>query len=467
MSRFKLCAAAVCLVSMCGAAVSSKATPKFKRLADLWHHPHAWGGLTQGIDGRLYSTTSGTGTIPGQIFKVTPSGELTTLQALRGQSHAGLVLATDGNFYGTTEFGGEYRACSIFRVSPEGTLTTLYSFCLQSGCFDGQMPVAPLIQATDGNLYGTTYAGGASSGGTIFRMTLAGQVTILYSFCSQPDCADGGGPMAPLLQASDGNFYGTTLGGGTARTYGTVYRFSPDGSYAVLHSFCSETNCTDGGEAQAGLMQASDGNLYGTTYGPGAAYRIDLDGTFQTLYTFLCNMPNCAHGGGPAGSLIQATDGKLYGTTEGGGMGHGTLFQMTLQGKLTTLHDFCSLPHCRDGALPMSPLFQATNGKLYGATYGTEGAEPGSVYELSVGLAPFVIPVPSYGAAGSSITILGNNLAGATAVSFHGRPAAFTTNSTGTAITATVPTSATTGPIRVKLADGTTLSSNATFRVTP
>jgi uncharacterized repeat protein (TIGR03803 family) len=455
------------LLALTVAAVPQVTQPTFKRLAGLGGHPHAWGGLIQGFDGNLYSTTSGAGFHVGEVFRITPEGKLTAMHKLAGQSHAGLLLASDGNFYGMTMLGGPKRVGSVFRMTLRGKLTTLYRFCQESGCADGTEPNASLIQATDGNLYGTTTGGAANDHGTIFRMTLDGQLTTLHNFCSQSNCADGSGAVASLLEASDGNFYGTTAGGGTGlKPLGTIYRITPSGVFTVLYNFCSQPNCADGGQTEAGLMQATDGNLYGTA--GNVVYRMALDGSYQVVYTF-CSLPKCRDGSDATAPLIQATDGNLYGTTAGGGGPHkfGTAFRLTLGGQLTTLHVFCSQPNCHDGQEPLGPLFQATDGNLYGTTYGQLHGAPGTVYKLVTGFAPFVSPVPAYGSVGAQATILGMNLIGPTRVTFNGTPAAsFTVNSAGSAITAIVPTDATTGTIQVTLPTGT-LSSNVPFQVTP
>ena len=175
--------------------------------------------------------------------------------------------------YGTTEYGGANRYGTVFKITPSGALTKLYSFCSQSGCADGANPFGPLVQATDGNLYGTTQIGGANTSGcggqgcgTVFKITPSGTLTTLYSFCSQSGCPDGANPYSRLVQATDGNFYGTTVSGG-AFTYcgfaggcGTVFKITPSGSLTTLHSF-------DGGDGAGplGLVQATGGNFYGTT----------------------------------------------------------------------------------------------------------------------------------------------------------------------------------------------------------
>jgi uncharacterized repeat protein (TIGR03803 family) len=454
-------------LALCAAATAQAPKPKFTVVARIGD---SYAGLVQGSNGQLYSTTAGGsrgGGIPGNVFEITTGGQLTKVDALSGLSEAGLLLATDGNFYGTTLKGGEHMGGRIIRVTPSGELTNFYAFCAKADCADGEYPLGALIQGTDGNLYGTTTRGGpgcteyAYGCGTFFKITLEGEITTLYTFCLQASCLDGEAPQGAIVQASDGNFYGTTDGGGTGRG-GTIYRLTPTGTFTVLYSFCSESGCADGTDAVGGLAVGPDGALYGGTESYPVVFKITLDGTFQVLAT-LCPGPECRPAYAPP---VPATDGYLYGTTAGGGKNHlGTIYRITTSGDLTMLHSFCALKDCKDGAQPMGPILQATDGNLYGTTYGEGGG--GVVYKLSLGLAPFVTPVPAFGSSGQQVSILGNDLTGATAVSFSGTPAAsFTVNSTGSAITATVPGGATSGSIQVTLADGTTtLTSNVQFQV--
>jgi uncharacterized repeat protein (TIGR03803 family) len=430
-------------------------------------------GLVQATDGNLYGTTEGGGAIGnyGTVFKLTPAGMLTTLHSFDSTDGANptaeLLQATDGNLYGTTYGGGPTFSGTVFKITPGGTLTVLYSFCSQSNCTDGANPKAGLIQATDGNFYGTTFEGGAngsgaSGDGTIFKITPSGALTTLYSFCSQSNCTDGFDPSATMVQARDGNFYGTTLFGG-ANADGTIFKITPGGVLTTLHSFDS----TDGSNPN-GLIQATDGNLYGTTYLGGAnlsgtVFKITPSGALTTLYSF-CSQSNCTDGNGPAG-LVQATDGKFYGTTAtGGANGGGTVFNITPGSTLTTVYSFCSQSDCTDGDLPYAGLVQDTNGKLYGTAF-RGGIGDGTVFRLSVGLGPFVKTQTTSGKVGASVKILGTNLTGATSVTFNGTAAAFTVESP-TAIKATVPTGANTGPVQVVTPSGT-LTSNVPFQVRP
>jgi uncharacterized repeat protein (TIGR03803 family) len=289
---------------------------------------NAQAGLNQGISGIVYGTTEQGGTNGyGTIFQITPTGALTTLHSFDGTDGAyprsGLVLAGNGKQYGTTQNGGSHNYGTVFSFTHTGTLTTLHSFDFA----DGAYPIAGLVQATNGNFYGTTAFGGIHRGGTIFKITLAGTLTTLYDFCAQSGCADGENPYGTLIQATDGNFYGTTRSGGNG--YGTVFEITPAGTLTTLHSFDS----TDGALPYGTLIQATDGNFYGTTYGgglngAGTIFEISSDGTLGTLYDF-CSQSSCTDGKEPLAGLMQATNGNFYGTTEiGGTSGKGTIFRL-------------------------------------------------------------------------------------------------------------------------------------------
>lgn len=343
--------------------------------------------LIQGTDGNLYGTTASGGAYgSGTVFKITPQGTLTTLYSFCPQANnctdganpsAGLVLASDGNFYGTTQQGGDvecnasYGCGTVFKINAEGSLKTVHRFV---GAADGEWPFSPLLQAFDGNLYGTTLRGGTGDSGTVFKIGPRGALTTLFNFCDLGNCADGFGPYDGLIQATDGRLYGTTYGGGTDNG-GTIFRVTTGGNLTTLLSFSG----ADGEFPYGALVQASDGDLYGTTQsgGKGTYCGGDCFGTIlklgahglTTLYTF-CDQPNCADGALPYGSLTQATDANFYGTTfEGGefcsgGLPCGTVFQINGQGVLTTVHSFENT----DGASPYGGLVQATSGTLYGTT---------------------------------------------------------------------------------------------------
>jgi uncharacterized repeat protein (TIGR03803 family) len=436
--------------------------------------------LVQGIDGELYGTTEmGGAHLSGTVFKITPSGRLTTLYAFCAQAKCvdgsgpfgGVVLGANGHLYGTTASGGAYVDAygggTVYEITPSGTLTLLHSFCSPTptnGCTDGWLPYAAVVQATNGDLYGTTEYGGAFGAGTVFKITTTGTAETLHSFCAQSECADGDTPQSPLMQATNGNLYGTTHFGGTYGG-GVVFEVTPSGSLKTLDSFCAESGCADKQPA-AGLVQASNGELYGTTSGYGAGgtvYRMTPSGTLTTLYSF-CVQQGCTNGEYPDAGLIQANDGNLYGTTSSGGAyGYGTIFKITPSGTLSTLYSFCAQSGCSDGEAPEGLLVQATNGDLYGATYSGGAYRAGTIFRLSLGLGPFVETLPAAGEMGATITILGTDLMGATSVTFNGTAATFTVASP-TAIRATVPMGATTGTVAVTTPSGTLLS-NVAFRV--
>ncbi len=447
--------------------------------------------LVQATNGNFYGTTvEGSATEVGTLFNISPAGKLTRLHnfcseqnCADGASPEGvLVQATNGDFYGTTIWGGHAFSsiCStgcgvIFKITAGGTLTTLHEFCAAGPpCVDGEAPFGGLIQATDGNLYGTTASGGNTSGcedgcGTIFKITPSGVFTTLHTFIA----TEGQRPLAPLMQATNGDLYGTASAGG-ARGAGTVFRITQSGELTVLYSFCTQggDSCTDGEDPYAGLVHAPDGNLYGTTtwggaYGYyGTVYKITPTGEFTTLYSFCPQAPACPDGYGSYGGLTIATNGNLYGTNWAGGgpASAGTIFEITPAGVLTTLYSFCSQANCPDGSTPIAGLIQGTDGNLYGtASGGGAYGQFGTVFKLSVGLDPFVETQPTIGYTGMPVKILGTDLSGATSVTFNGTAAAFEILS-NSEIKATVPAGATTGTVQVVTSSGT-LSSNTAFRI--
>jgi uncharacterized repeat protein (TIGR03803 family) len=439
------------------------------------------GSLVQGPDGSFYGTTT-TGSLSGDgtVFKISSGGALVTLHAFSGNDGnqpSALILATDGNLYGTTVMGG--ASCSrgtglcgtIFRITPSGTLTTLYTFCSRTNCTDGFFPGAALLEGNDGNLYGTTEHGGIAGQcspygcGTIFRITLNGMFNTLYSFCPQANCQflapDGEYPLAPLVQGADGSLYGTTSAGGSDTcTFGcgTFFKYSGTGGLTQLHQFVNSVDGSGPGQ----MVQATDGNFYGVT--SGTLFRGTPGGLVATIHLFMFT-----DGEMPTG-VLQATDGNLYGVTQQGGgsnnclSGCGTIFESNLDGGLRTLHSFSG----SDGASPAGGLLLATDGNFYGATSlgGSSGncqGGCGTVFKLSTGLAAFVATVPSAGVAGTPVAILGTNLTGATSVKFNGTSATFTEVSSSE-LMANVPAGATTGTVQVALPGGT-LTSNADFQV--
>ncbi|HTZ98257.1 MAG TPA: choice-of-anchor tandem repeat GloVer-containing protein [Terriglobales bacterium] len=439
--------------------------------------------LTQGEDGNLYGTTNhGSPVLEGTVFRIGTRGLenlysfcLQGLPCLDGSvPWAGMALAADGSFYGTTAQGGDPNCGSegcgtVFNIDRQGTLTTLHTFEMS----DGFLPEA-LILGADGFFYGTASSGGANNKGTIFKMSSGGTVVVLHSFSG----SDGARPGSGLVQAADGKFYGTTTYGGADPAgcdgygCGTVFSIKSSGEFTTLYSFCSQPNCSDGAQPLSGLTQGADGNLYGTTFGDppdfglGTIFRITPSGALTTIYSF-CVQPGCTDGEIPYAGLTLATDGNFYGTTQGGGTyGHGTAFSLTPGGTLTTLYSFCSQKKCFDGSEPYGGITQGTDGNLYGTTY-TGGAAQyyGVIYRISVGLRPFVAFVRPYGKIGQISDILGQGFTGTTSVTLNGLPANFKVVS-DTYLTATIPPGATTGYVTVTTPTGV-LTSNVPFRVLP
>jgi len=342
--------------------------------------------LIQGTDGSFYGTAIGFPFfITSTVFRVSSSGSLTNLYFFKGTADGGepgggLVQGRDGNFYGTTMEGGNTNLHNgigfgtIFRISPSGVLTTLYCF---AGPPDGNRPVGGLVQGADGNLYGTCDEGGstncANGCGTVFRISPGGSYTSLHSFLGYPN--DGQTPVG-LEQGNDGNFYGTTSD--------TFYRIGAGGSYTNLYSF------DDGYQVPVPnpLVQGADGYFYGTTqqggYGYGMAFRISSSGAYKTLYLF-GSVGNDGHF--PQNRLVLGSDGNFYGTTVLGGIrGSGTVFRISSSGTYTNLYSFGN--YAADGAEPGAGLVQGSDGNFYGTTSlgGTYGS--GTVFRISIPLNP-------------------------------------------------------------------------------
>jgi len=305
-----------------------------------------------------------------------PGINLITLHSFAGGNGGGqpngLVPATNGMFFGTTQIGGSNSAGTVFQMTTNGHVTTLYSF---TGGSDGAIPFAPPAPGPDGILYGTTFQGGESDNGTIFKMSAAGALTTLVSF----DIANGDFPYAGLVLGNDRSFFGTSYQGG-AFGRGTVYRVSTNGDLTTLYSF---SNGNDGGHPAAGLAQDGDGNFYGTTYkggnfGNGTLYRIASNGPLASLVSF-----NSTNGSFPLAGLAQGNDGNFYGvTSQGGAFTHGTVFRVTPSGLLTSLHSFTG---GSDGRQPVGTLLQGSDGNFYGTTAYGGDYDAGTVFRIAPG----------------------------------------------------------------------------------
>jgi uncharacterized repeat protein (TIGR03803 family) len=279
---------------------------------------------------------------------------------------APLVQGADGLFYGVAAHGGDFSVLppdgggTAFRVDASGTVTTLHRFVGPEGAVPNS-----LIKGRDGFFYGTaTYGGeGASPGnGTLFRMDVAGTVTVLHAF---PYAIGGGSSLpGPIVQAADGALYGSARGAfGTNAVGGYVYRFDPiTRDFRRLHDFVG----SDGAFPTGPLFQATDGSLYGTTnqgglWNSGVVYKVDALGRFVLLHSLSPLYPG--EGSQPKGGVIQASDGFFYGTTEQGGYG-GEVFRMDTAGAFTVLHRFDA--YASDGSRPTSGLIEGRDGFLYG-----------------------------------------------------------------------------------------------------
>ncbi len=422
-----------------------------------------YGYLTQGRDGRFYGTTyAGGSKAGGTVFKTTPQGTLTTIYNFCSQPNctdgkeplSGVVLGTDGNFYGTTSAGGADGDGTVFQITSNGVLTTLYSF---TGADDGEFPAAQLVQGTDGEFYGSTQDGGVRRGtGTIFKITSAGSLLTITTFYDSDKT--GSNPFSALVQGNDGNFYGLTPKT-LLHCCGAFFKVTPGGTLTTLALVG-----TVGSYPYDPPVLAADGNFYAVTSGgkrAGGFFRASASGVLTSLYGFW------ADGRDPIGGWVQATDGNFYGTTYGssgckgeGLIQCGTVLELTSDGSATLLHNF----DITDGNYPVGGLIQATDGNFYGTTTMGGTDNDGTIFSVATGLGPFVKSLPTSGSVGKAVIILGTNLIGVTAVRFNGTQATFTAN--GSAIDTTVPVGATTGTITVTTSSGT-LSSNVPFYVTP
>ena len=341
--------------------------------------------LVQGADGKFYGVNSTGGRSDnGTVFSLNANGgAFATLNTFTGSNQGktpegGLVQARDGNFYGTTSTGGNDGFGTLYQVVPTtGKLTALASF---TNGDPGGNPGGTLIEGLDGFLYGTAEYGGIDNDGTVFRAAITGGADTLATITGG---LAGVYPQSDLIQAADGNFYGTTSQGGTA-SLGTFFQVTPGGALNVLYSF---TGGADGSRPLRGVVQGTDGAFYGVcnqggTYGNGAIYRVAVSGVTATvtgLYSFL---PLLGDGSNALGNLLLASDGNLYGTSAGGGAyGDGTIFEVTETGGFNVLYSFAN---GADGGFPVAGLTQGSDGRLYGTTAGQNGSA-GTVFVCQCG----------------------------------------------------------------------------------
>jgi uncharacterized repeat protein (TIGR03803 family) len=339
-----------------------------------------YAGLVEGKDGNLYGTTSlgGTNGGYGTVFRITPNGNLTSLYSFDytngAYPDAALILASDGNFYGTTYSGGSNDYGTVFKINCRGALTSLHAF---SG-LDGDSPEAALVAGPNNMLYGTTMFGGLDvngtiGNGTVFAVNLSGDFTNLFTFDYG---TNGQYPEAALTFGSDGLLYGTT-----SEVHGTAFSMTTNGKLINLWQL---SDFAVGSQPQSPIIQGNDSNLYGTTssgYGfSGAVFRILPNGSIAAVHIFSDYFPT--DGAEPTGGIILSQDGYFYGTTEAGGeFGNGTIYKLSTNGDFALLHSFTGY----DGSMVRAGLIQGSDGSFYGtALVGAPNCSNGTVFKLTI-----------------------------------------------------------------------------------
>ena len=411
------------------------------------------GFVAQGQDGNLYgSLVDGGSSNNGTVYKITPAGTLTPIYTFSGADgygpYSGLTLGTDGDFYGATYNDGGNGYGTLFKITSQGKLTTLHNFTSteEGGAFG-----TPVAGTTGTTFYGITYYSKA------YSITSSGTFKLLPN-------PTPGASYAPLFLASDGNFYGTTIIGGG---YGNVFRMNAKGAISVIYNF----DYTHGSEPYGPVVQGSDGFLYGTTAAGGTAahaggvvFKLSTKGAITVLHNF--DSADTTDGFQPVSGVVFDTNGNLYGTTVSGASGgptqYGVIFEITKGGTYSVLHAFDST----HGQQPESAPMQHTSGVIYGETYQGGAGFNGVFYSLNGSLSTFVSLVGyPVGTAGQTVEILGQGFTGTTSVKFGSGSATFTVVS-DTYLTATVPSSGTSGTVTVATPGGT-LKSKQSFKLMP
>ena len=380
--------AALVLLASCGADAKDKEKILYSFVGGS-DGAEPLAGLVADAHGNLYGATYFGGSNSchkqgcGTIFKVTPAGTERVLRSFKDRSdgrvpYAGLILDAQNNLYGTTSAGGGSgcygKGCgTVFELASGGGETVLHAF----GGGDGSFPRGVLIMGADDNLYGTTGNGGTAGYGAVFKLNPKGTEIVLHSFTVGND---GGYPSSGLVADASGNLYGTTYIGGASHL-GTVFEVTPAGAESVLYGFCGQANCVDGAYPVASLVVDAQGNLYGTTLEGGSqsfgtVFRLTQKGAETVLYSFTGG----SDGGLPVAGLIADSRGNLYGTTQrGGASGYGTVFKVTPEGSETVLHAFTA---GSDGAYPYAGVIADAHGNLYGTTYAGGSPGLGTVFEI-------------------------------------------------------------------------------------
>lgn len=335
--------------------------------------------LIVGSDGKLHGTTTYTSCCGGGFaFRMTPSGHVTVLHQFTGREGSmpsGPIQAQDGHYYGTTRWDGKHIQGTAYRMSPRGDVEVLHNFPAETG--DCTNPGAKLIEASDGYFYGTASSGGAHDQGCVFKMSRSGKISIVHSFTH--DGVDGYSPEAGLIQASDGTLYGTTT---NSYLDGTVFKIATDGSYAIVHSFVFALGEPEGPVSP--LLETASGDFYGTTRyggpdGLGTVYRMRPNGDLTLVHVFA---KDGVDGGYPAGALLLGRDGYIYGVTKyGGKLGQGTVYRISPDGTYSQLRYFSAWAH-GGGYQPDSGLVELADGEFYGTTYAGGEFGYGTVYRV-------------------------------------------------------------------------------------
>ena len=481
-----------------GAAFHITTSGTLTKLADFTSNEGAVGGLTLGFDGNFYGTTAGGGTTNvGTVLKLTPAGQRTTLWNFTSfddgaNPSVAPLLGQDGMFYGANPGDRVGFYGLVYKISSAGKFTGLGKFAFTNGA----SPNLPVL-GVDGNFYGTARSGGTGTAGcqsgcgVVYKMTPAGKLTVLHNFAGYP--TDGSQPVGVLAQASDGTLYGTTYTGG-ANNQGIVFKITTAGSYTLLYSF-HDVAGSDGINPWNGVAVGTDGNLYGTAQGgkhnAGVLYKITPAGSESILYNF-CNLSGCADGFFPQTPITQHTNGKFYGSVESGGangLNGGVFYSLDVGLQAFVKLVTWKATNGKSVQILGQGFTGTTNVSFNGAsaaftvvsdTYLTAIVPPAATTGFVTVTTPagtlksdrkfYAVPTitaiaPASGPVGTVVIITGNNLTGATKVTVGPKAALFTVNS-ATRITATVPTGAVTGKIKVTTAGGTA-TSTATFTVTP
>ncbi len=423
MKRYGVCLLAAALL---GPLVAAVQLAQAQTLTTLYNFTGGADGgspfstLVKDKQGNLYGTTFAGGNVQGNcnydfnngtgcgtVFELTPSGKnwsYRVIYSFQGYPNDGgnpqyepLVFDKSGNLYGTTILGGDLTCLpgppgcgTVFELTPSEngwTDTLLYKFTWVDN--DGAFPSPGLVFDKKGNLYGTTFNGGAHGYGAVYQITPSGTRNEIYGFMNQ---ANGGGPYGGVVLDKKGNLYGATSSGGSTECSGgcgTVFKIAPDGTETVLYSF---TGGSDGIWPWGGVTLDKYGNIYGTTseggntecggVGCGTVFKIAPDGTETILHRFTYSQDNYSEGASPRSSLVLDAKGNLYGTTYLGGSSHfgsgcGTVFKIAPDGTETILHDF----NYSDGFAPWGLMLKS--GTLYGTTESGGAYSWGTVFRLS------------------------------------------------------------------------------------